>query len=441
MRSVTAIADGLKKLMGETARQLGREIGFVRRQSKLDGAAFAQLTVLGWQEHPDASLPQLAQTAAQVGVKVSPQGINERFSPAAASFLRARVEHADTTFLVSASPVAVPVLARFSEVSLADTSVISLPDVLAALWRGCGNDVDQHQAALKVALRYDLLRGTLRSLTLEPARTADRSCALQRQVLPAGALSITDLGFFAVARFADLAAHGAFFLSRLQVQTALFTLAGERLELASFLAAQTGRRVDCALTMGQRERLPVRLLAVRVPQEVADLRRMRLKDEAATKGKTVSRARLALVDWTILITNAPTDLLSLDEALVLYRLRWQIEILFKLWKNWGHLDDWRTHNPSRILCEVYAKLLGQFLLHASVTAFVWCFPDRSLVKVTKTVRDHVLLITYALAGQLGLDLGAVLSRIEQTVVSCPRLERRRKHPAAFQLLEDLDHAA
>ena len=70
MSSVTEIAMAMKSLLTETARHLGRESKFVKRQSKLDGATFAQTCVLGWSEHPDASLGQLAQTAASVGVTV-----------------------------------------------------------------------------------------------------------------------------------------------------------------------------------------------------------------------------------------------------------------------------------------------------------------------------------------------------------------------------------
>src|SRR6266849_11174778 len=61
---------------------------------------------------------------------------------------------------------------------------------------------------------------------------------------------------------------------------------------------------------------------------------------------------------TILITNVPQELLSIDEALVLARCRWQIELCWKLWKQVGKVDTWRSAKPYRILTEIYAKLLG-----------------------------------------------------------------------------------
>jgi hypothetical protein len=82
--------------------------------------------------------------------------------------------------------------------------------------------------------------------------------------------------------------------------------------------------------LGSQRPLRVRMLVQRVPQEVADQRRRRLRKAARDKGQTPSAAALALADWTVLLTNVPQELLSLEEALVLAKVRWQIELIFKL---------------------------------------------------------------------------------------------------------------
>ena len=55
--------------------------------------------------------------------------------------------------------------------------------------------------------------------------------------------------------------------------------------------------------------------------------------------------------------------LRFEEALVLLRERWQMELLYKLWKQHGQVDEWHTRDPWRMLCELYAKLLGVTLQH------------------------------------------------------------------------------
>ena len=76
MTSVTEIAAAMKSLLTETATRVGRETGFVRRQSKLDGAGFARTTVLGWMQDPDAALSALVQTTATLGIPVSAQALD-----------------------------------------------------------------------------------------------------------------------------------------------------------------------------------------------------------------------------------------------------------------------------------------------------------------------------------------------------------------------------
>jgi IS4 transposase len=93
-----------------------------------------------------------------------------------------------------------------------------------------------------------------------------------------------------------------------------------------------------------------------------------------------STGALAAADWTIYLTNVSSDRLTLQEALVLGRARWQIELLFKLWKRYGSIDESRSAHPWRILCELYAKLLAMVIQHWVLLTTCWRCPDRSLVK-------------------------------------------------------------
>ena len=46
-----------------------------------------------------------------------------------------------------------------------------------------------------------------------------------------------------------------------------------------------------------------------------------------------------------------------------------MEMRYKLWKQYGQIDEWRTANPWRILCELSAKLIGVLLQHWLIVLF------------------------------------------------------------------------
>ncbi len=440
MASVPEIAQAMENVLTTTAEAAARPSGFVQRESKLTGPVFAKTTVLGWLKKPDARLSDLTQVAAALGVNIKPQGLAQRFTPEAAAFLEQLLNTA-VGEVIAGEPVAIPILQRFSGVILQDSSVIGLPEALAKLWPGCGNASHpaDASAALKLQVRLDVLNGTLYGPLLEAGRCQDRNCRLQITALPKQALRLADLGYFNLKVFQKLETEDSYFLSRLHMQTAVLNLDGQRLDLLGLLQAVGPDGVDLPVRIGVQERLRVRLLAVRVPQEVADQRRGRLEAEARRRGQAVSQASLALADWTLLITNVPVALLSLEEALVLIRVRWQIELLFKLWKQHSQVDEWRSEQPWRIACEVYAKLIGVILQHWLFLLGCWSYRDRSLVKAAETVRAYAMMLVSALARVL--DLAFVLRQITQALALTPRMNRRRKQPNTCQLLLELTNAA
>lgn len=433
MSSLPQVAAALQQVLTEVPAALARETGFCQRRSKLTAAAFVQTTVLGWLAHPRATLQQLTQRASDRGVRLSPQGLAQRFTPAAADLLR-RVWEAALAEVIVAEPVAVGLLAKFPAVVLMDSTTVALPDGLAEVWAGCGGRVATGtQAALKLTVALDLVGGRLAALPSD-GRAQDKGSPLQHAPLPEGALRITDLGFWSPAVLQEIADQGAYFLSRLHLQTAVFAAAGERLDLVDWLARQKRPRLSAAVTLGVEARVGARLLAVRVPRRVAAARREKIRAEAKRGGAPPSATKLALAGWTLLVTNAPPDVLAIREALVLARARWQIELLFKLWKSEGHLDEWRSADADRILCEVYAKLTALVIQHWVLLVGCWAFADRSLTQAARTVRDHAVALTLALASRRGVV--GVLAAIGRALASGGRIASRRKRPSLFQLLTD-----
>jgi Transposase DDE domain len=434
MESLAQVAAALQHVLTEVADAAAPEVGFVRRRRVLTGGLFAQALVLGWLARPDATLHQLTQALAARGAAISPQGLARRFGPEAAALLE-RVLAAAVLAVVAAAGASAPLLARFAGVYVLDCTTVRLPDALAGVWRGCGGRVAHGTAAaLKLQVRLDLAGGRLEGPAVLAGRTQDKAGPLHAAPLPAGALLLQDLGFWSLQRFRELGEAGAFWLSRLDPRTHVLDPAGRRLDLPRWLAEPRTRTVEAAVALGVAARLPARLLAERAPKAVADARRRKLRAAAKREGKAPPKRTLALAGWTVYATNAPADRLTLAEALALGRARWQVELLFKLWKRDGRLDESRSAQPWRVLCEVYAKLAALVVQHWVLLVGCWAYPDRSLVQAAQTVRAHAVCLLRALDRQDRLveELGA----IGRCLGAGCRVNKRKTHPSAFQLLLD-----
>ena len=396
MSSLPQVADAMQHVLTTVAEAAARATGCVQRQREFSGPSWVQTLVFGCLGSPPPSLETLVHTAAALGVTVTPQAVDQRFTAEGAACLE-QVRAAAVAAVVAAEPVAIPLLARFTGVYVLDSTSIALPAALAAVWPGCGNGAQPTAATLKLGVRLELITGALDGPTLHAGRTHDRVIALATAPLPAGALRLADLGFWKREDLRDIAAGGGFWLSRLPAQVAVFDAAGARWEVGALLARQAADAVDLSVTVGVEHRLPARLLAQRVPLAVAEERRRKLPAAAKRRGQAVSAARLALADWLIFVTNVPMDRLSQAEALVLARARWQIELLFKLWKSGcGQLDASRSAQPWRVLCELYAALIAMVLQHWTLLLGCWAVPNRSLIKAAQVVRQHALALALAL---------------------------------------------
>jgi len=427
MSIITQVAGAVQRVLTEEADELARQTQFIKRERKLTGSTFAQALVFGWLADPQATVVGLSQAAATVAVEISPQGMDQRFTPEAAEFMQ-QVLEAGVREAIRAEPVPLPILQRFNGVYVQDSTVIPLPEALAGVWEGCTG------AALKIQVRWDLRDGALTHLALRPGKEADRQAPVQTEAIPAGGLRLADLGYFSLDVLQTLAEQEAYFLTRGHIQCHVQEPSGRSWDVWTFLGQQQADQVDVPMALGAAHQLPGRVLAVRVPAEVAAERRRKIRAEAKRRGLTPSQRQLEMADWTLFFTNVPPEKLSLKEALVVARVRWQVEVLFKLWKSHGRLDEWRTANPWRILCELYAKLMGLLIFHWVLVAGAWGYPNRSLFQAAQTVRAHAMALAGALASGCQSHLLRALRTLQRCLSWGCRINTRRTKPNTYQLL-------
>jgi hypothetical protein len=434
MSSIRSIERHLRPLLTTVADDLARETGLIQRQRTFRGSTLLQTFLFGWLENPDASLSQLATMAARLDVPVSPQALDQRFTPTFVTFLD-RLLDALRPEVVAAPPVAIPLLRQFSAVYLLDTTQLALPDEAAAVWPGCGGSHGSGQAALKLSTLLDLVSGRLLGPLRHAGRVHDQRAAQDHPGVPSGTLRITDRAYFDLETLRKLDKLDSFWIVRPKIDTIL-TLPEQTFKVGGALAAwldeQPEQRHDVPLLLGAKHRLPARLVAERASPEIRTERLKRLKVKAAKDGRTVSPDQHALADWNLWVTNLPPERADGAAVAVLAQSRWQIEWLFRFWKEHLGLNRSRSAKPLRTLAECYVKLLGAVLMHWLQIASCWQEPERSLVKAYRQLRTELA----ELGRRLGRNYGVLahLTRMTQQVDRHCTVTKRRQHPSTAQLL-------
>lgn len=433
MSIVQDLTRNVQGLVDELAEEIGRECDLIKRKRKFTASTLAKTFVFGFLRDPKASDEQLAQMAGILGVQVTPQAVEQRFTAELAQFLQTLFERA-ANWVLTSSGCSTPLLQRFSDVLLIDSTTISLPSELAELFPGCGGSYGGGKAAVKLQVQLSLRTGNLDAVRVEPGRDCDMKTPLQQRPLPAGALRIADLGYFNTRVFKDFENQDAYWLSRLLYGTNLYDVDGTRFELIDRLRSR-GSLVDEPILLGADHQVPCRLIAWRVPPEVAAERRRKLKETHRDKGRTPSSGRLAWCDWMILVTNVPDDLLTVKEASVLYRARWQVELLFKRWKSQGFVDELEGTTVVRKMVRLWARLLAVVVQNWLVVAHAWGNPQLSLKKACDAVRSFAVILAAGINSNRGLQ--NAFNLIGQALRSTAR-QNKRKKPNTFQLLQNPD---
>src|SRR5690242_10030972 len=187
MTSVPQMMEALEHILEEEACQLAKSTGFIQRQRAFSGADFAQTLIFGWLQEPEERLDGFAQSFERRQVTITASGLCQRFTEQAAIFLREILSRL-VEVSIQVEAVELALLRPFKAVIIEDSSTVPLPDELADLWRGCGGGEAMSKAALKLFVRWDVLRGQLQGPLLADARCNDHRSPFAVEDLPAGSL-------------------------------------------------------------------------------------------------------------------------------------------------------------------------------------------------------------------------------------------------------------
>ncbi len=245
-------------------------------------------------------------------------------------------------------------------------------------------------------------------------------------------LVIFDLGYFSTKSFEDIMNNNGYFISRIKTNTVFYIESiteneeFDKINLLDVLNKSNGS-VDTFIYIGG-DKLKVRLVAERLPEEVINKRRRKEINKAKRNGKMVKKYEFELLSWNILITNVEQDILSVETICELYRARWQIELIFKSWKS--YFDIGKMHNVGKdyLECIIFGKLIIITLMTALFSVFnVITFKRTgrlmSFMRFFKNLREKLNEISMNLNYRGARN---ILEAINRVIVRSMEEKRKRK---------------
>ena len=236
-----------------------------------------------------------------------------------------------------------------------DASTICEPAAEGTTWR--------------LHLSYDL-SGGVDDFELTDDKGAER---LTRFAWQAGDLGIGDRGYARPGDFAPVLESGAHLVVRTGWNSLrLLTPSGEPFDLFDALARlrgdAAGHHIHLDTHDPERPLLPLRLIIGRVPPDKMEIARKKVMARALKAGKKVDPRSLEAAGYVMLLTSLP-DQYDAAAILQLYRLRWQIELLFKRFKSLLGLGDLPIKQRDLARSWIFAKLILALLAETTARKF------------------------------------------------------------------------
>lgn len=355
----------IKSFDKDHLNKVARETSFVQRTTnKVSGRDFVELMSV---EHFDKGVISLEGLCDILRGKSSesdmtPQALNKKInSKNAVVFLERILEDIYRDQLKPRlEKIPIEVLESFRNVYIQDSTQIELNEHLSEEFKGVGGSASK--SGLKIDLLYDVGNHILKNVFITEGTYPDqKNGARVKDQIGEGDLIIRDLGYFELSGLAEIQGKGAYYLSRLFKSAKVYLsqdVQAEAIDLPRYVKKQISDRgfIDTTVYLGK-ERLSCRLIAYRAPAEVINERRRKARRAAQRKGKALSLRYLDWLDFSFYITNIDSGTWLPEIVGTIYRIRWQIELIFKQWKQLFRIHVMKGSRAERIRCLLYGRLI------------------------------------------------------------------------------------
>lgn len=293
-------------------------------------------------------------------IGITKQGIDKKFNDNTLSFLRQLIEMQLSVELDN--QIEAGWLYPFNRVTIKDGTRFDLPEEYREYLPGSGGNASKAGACLQ--FEFDIKSGHIIDLSLTPANRPDAKDALETMdTVAINDLVIRDLGYFSYASLSNISNKGAYFISRLNPKTVVWEMIKDKQSRLDFkvLYYQMKRynlsRIYKDVYIGNQVKMPVRLVIELMPDEVYEKRMRKIQKHHRKKGYQTSEEYKFLSRFNLFVTNVSKETLPDEVISALYRIRWQIELIFKIWKSIIGIHHTRKMKYKRWLCLLHFRLL------------------------------------------------------------------------------------
>ena len=371
--------------------KIAKSSGFVQRKAK---KIIPYHFVLGFIMSCCANQPTFSGWATQIGLlfggnTVSKQGVFSRINDKATIFAKALLQK--ILLEQSGKNFTGALFIHFGKVLLQDSTTLRLPQILNKIFTG-NHSRGEQKAVARIQTVIDLKRMKFIDFVLGSFTQNDQSASSSiLQWVSKGDIVIRDLGYFAIATFEKLIKAEVYFLSRLRYGVKITDEQGKELALDKIL--RQGKIVDRWVFIGVKKKIKIRLVMLPLPKEKAG-EKIRKAKQDRDKRVNHSKQYYQWLGYSIYITTVEEDIWTAGQVGTAYKVRWQIEMIFKSWKTGFHLQAMLHEgygNEHRVRVSIYLMLLFMCLFIQKIYVKYQDYIERKLDKQISLIKLSIFI--------------------------------------------------
>lgn len=177
------------------------------------------------------------------------------------------------------------------------------------------------------------------------------------------------------------------------------------------------------------EKIPMRLVLCLLPEEIYETRIRNRNKKNKRKNYKISDEYKARAHFNLFVTNIDTKDISLESICKFYRIRWQIELAFKVWKTLLGINCVQKMKYERLTTTLYMNMLWVFVhwrIVVSYRNYLYSKNQKliSIFKSINTLKAHTLKIR-RIMWTSKIRLGKEIRKLLELLATNHWLEKRK----------------